>query len=326
MGQPDLERALELKRSRRFDQAVIALEALLVDEPRNAYALAQLADCQLRRRRPAEALTELDKAEAAGGATRFTARIRGDALYRLGRHKEAARAYEEADALGDRDPWTLAQLARCRIREHDLDGARDAATRAIERDPTAAAGHVVLGELATRADDLAGAEAHFQRARELAPDDQYVYAQLMEARLLQLPPEDRARELEVLLKTGGAQKNRFLSGVLARLRRQLGDEEGAAAAWHASAGDGDGGRKDLFARAQEGYALRRAGRLQEAAVLLRDVLLEDPGDVILFKTYVSLQRQLGAIDELRQTLHELLPIAGPRKGAVYGELRKLPSS
>ena len=62
------------------------------------------------------------------------------------------------------------------------------------------------------------------------------------------------------------------------------------------------------------------------AVLLRDVLLEDPGDVILFKTYVSLQRQLGAIDELRQTLQELLPIAGLRKGAVYGELRKLQSS
>jgi predicted Zn-dependent protease len=323
VGQPDLERALELKRSRRFDQAVIALEALLADEPRNAYALAQLADCQLRRRRPAEALVELDKAEAAGGATRYTSRIRGDALYRLGRYKEAARAYEEADALGDRDPWTLAQLARCRMRERDLDGARDAATRAVERDPTAAPGHVVLGDLAMRAGDLAEAETRFQRARELAPDDQYAYAQLIEARLLQLPPEDRARELRVLLKSGGGRQNRFLNGVVARLRRELGDEEGAAAAWRASAGS-DG--KDLFARAQEGYALRRAGRLQEAAVLLRDVLLEDPADLVLFRTYVTLQHDRGAIDELRQTLQELLPIAGPRRGAVYGELRKLPES
>jgi hypothetical protein len=46
--------------------------------------------------------------------------------------------------------------------------------------------------------------------------------------------------------------------------------------------------------------------------------------VILFRTYVSLQRQRGELDELRQTLQELLPIAGARKGAVYGELRKLP--
>lgn len=318
MSQPDLERALELKRSGRLDQAVIALEALLASEPQNAFALAHLAHCQLRRRRPADALAELDKAEAAGGATAFTARVRGDALYRLGRHRDAGRAYEEADALGDRDPWTLAQLARCRLRANDLDGARDAASRAVERDGASASGHVVLGEVAARAGDLAQAEERFERARELAPDDQYAYARLIEMRLLQLSPEDRARELEVLLRSSG-RENRFLAATLARVRSQQGDEEGAAAAWRSRAG----GDRDLFARAQEGYALRRAGRLDEAAVVLRDVLLEDPSDVILFRTYVSLQRQLGRLDELQQTLQELLPIAGPRRGAVYGELRKL---
>jgi predicted Zn-dependent protease len=316
--QPELERALELKRSGRLDEAVIALEALLADDPRNPFALGHLADCQLRRRRPADALVELDKAEDAGGVTAFTARLRGDALYRLGRHRDAGRAYEEADALGDRDAWTLAQLARCRLRENDLDGARDAATRAVEREPQAAAGWVVLGEVAARAGEAAQAEERFQRAHELAPDDQYAYARLVEARLLQLAPEDRSRELEVLLRSSG-RGNRFMDGTLARLRRQLGDEEGAAAAWRR----GRGTKNDRFARAQEGYALRRAGKLQEAAVLLRDVLLEDPADVILFKTYVSLQRELGALDELRQTLQEMLPIAGARRGAVYGELRKL---
>jgi len=269
-----VERALELKRSGRLDQAVIALEA--------------------RRALPAG---------------------------RLGRHRDAGRAYEEADALGDRDPWTLAQLARCRLRANDLDGARDAAARAVERDGTSASGHVVLGEVAARAGDLAQAEERFERARELAPDDQYAYARLIEMRLLQLSPEDRARELEVLLRSSG-RENRFLAATLARVRSQQGDEEAAAAAWRSSAG----GDRDLFARAQEGYALRRAGRLDEAAVVLRDVLLEDPSDVILFRTYVSLQRQLGRLDELQRTLQELLPIAGPRRGAVYGELRKLQTS
>jgi tetratricopeptide (TPR) repeat protein len=314
-----LERALELKRSGRLDEAVIALEALLADEPRNAQALAHLAHIQLRRRRPADALTELEKAEAAGGATAFTARVRGDALYRLGRHRDAAAAYEEADALGDRDAWPLAQLARCRLRENDLDGARDAAARAVEREPEAAAGWVAQGEVAFRAGEPALAEERFRRAHELAPDDQYAYARLVEARLLQLEPEERGRELEVLLRSSG-RENRFLGAALARLRRELGDDAGAAAAWRRTRRSGD----DRFARAQEGYALRRAGRLDEAAVLLRDVLLEDPADVILFRTYISLQRQRGELDELRQTLQDLLPIAGLRKGAVYGELRKLP--
>src|SRR5215472_9257279 len=286
-----MERALELKRSGRLDQAVIVLEALLADDPRNALALTYLADTQLRRRRPADALAELDKAEAAGGATAFTARVRGDALYRLGRHRDAARAYEEADALGDREAWPMAQLARCRLRDNDVEGARDAAARAVEREPEAAAGWVAQGEVALRAREPALAEERFQRAHELAPNDQYAYARLVEARLLQLEPEERGRELEVLLRSSG-RENRFLGAALARL--------------------------------QEGYALRRAGKLDEAAVLLRDVLLEDPADVILFKTYISLQRQRGELGELKQTLQDLLPIAGARKGAVYGELRKLP--
>src|SRR5262245_60595845 len=195
-----MERALELKRAGRFDEAVIALEALLADDPRNPLALAHLADIQLRRRRFADALAELEKAEGAGGSTAFTARVRGDALYRLGRHREAGRAYEEADALGDRDVWVLAQLARSRLRENDLDGARDAGTRASERDPEAPHGWTVLGEVAARAGDAAQAEERFQRAHELAPDDQYAYARLIEARLLQLPPEERGRELDVLLR------------------------------------------------------------------------------------------------------------------------------
>lgn len=319
--QPELERALELKRSGRLDEAVIAIEALLADEPRNSFALALLADCQLRRRRPADALAELEKAEEAGGVTAQTARLRGDTLYRLGRHREAGRAYEEADALGARDAWTLAQLARCRLRENDVDGAREAATRAVEREPESAAGWVVLGEAAAKVGDSAAAEQHLARAHELAPDDQYAYARLVEVRLLQLEPEARAKELNVLLRSRG-RENRFLGAVLARLRSQLGDEAGAAAAWRSSRRSGD----DHFARAQEGYALRRAGRLQEASVLLHDVLLEDPADVILFRTYVSLQRELGAFEDLRQTLQELLPIAGARRGAVYGELRKLDKS
>ena len=51
--------------------------------------------------------------------------------------------------------------------------------------------------------------------------------------------------------------------------------------------------------------------------------MEDPADTVLFRTYIHLQRTRGALDELRATLEELLPIAGDRQGAIYGELRKL---
>ena len=112
-----------------------------------------------------------------------------------------------------------------------------------------------------------------------------------------------------------------LLGVLAQVQRELGDETAAAEAWRRSGDRAAGG--DLFARKQEGYARRRAGDLEGAAHVLRDCLLRAPQDVILFKTYVGLERQRGATDELKQTLQELLPVAGPRRGAVYAELRRL---
>jgi tetratricopeptide (TPR) repeat protein len=313
-----LQHALELKKAGRLDEAVIELESLLVDEPDAAFALAHLAHCQIRRQRPAAALEELDRAEAAGGVTAFTARLRGDALFRLHRGAEAARAYDEADALGDRSGWVLTQLARCLLRDRDLEGARGAAMRAVEREPDSVQAWTVLGDVAARAGEHQQAEAHYQRAHELDAGDRYAYARLIEARLLQLQPEDRARELDVLLRSSG-RGNPYLSAALARLRQQLGDEDGAAAAWRGSRRSPD----DLFARKQEGYALRRAERFDEAAAIFRECLLRDPQDVILFRTYIGMQRGRNALDQLRETLEELLPVAGGRKGAVYGELRKL---
>lgn len=316
--QEPLQHALELKKAGRLDEAVIELESVLLDEPRNALALAHLAQCQLRRERLEEAMVELDKAEAAGGATTFTARVRGDALYRLGRHGEAARAYDEADALGDRSAWTLVQLARCHLRTRDLDAARDAAHRALEREPRSAPAWTVLGDLAARSGDGEQAEHHYREAHELDPSDRYAYARLIEIRLLQLEPEERSRELDVLLRSGD-RDNPYLSGVLARLRREMGDEAGAAAAWRESRRFGN----DLFARKQEAYALRRAERFDEAAAVFRECLLRDPQDVVLFRTYVGMQRRRQALDDLRAVLEDLLPIAGSRRGAVFGELRKL---
>ena len=94
-----MEEALELKRSGRLDEAVIALEGALARSPSNAVALAHLADVQLRRRRLADAADALERAEALAGTTAFTARVRGDLRYREQRWRDAARCYADADVL-----------------------------------------------------------------------------------------------------------------------------------------------------------------------------------------------------------------------------------
>ncbi|MDQ4071122.1 MAG: tetratricopeptide repeat protein [Actinomycetota bacterium] len=317
-GTATLEHVLELKRTRRWDEAVIALEGVLARSPSNPVALTHLAEVQLRRRRLAEAADALERAEALAGTTAFTARVRGDLRYREQRWRDAARCYADADALGDRGTWSLVQLARCHLRLNELEAARGAASRAVERNDSEAAAWVALGEVAQREGRDEDAVTLFERAHERAPKDEFAYAKLIEARVLRLAPEEREREVEVLLRSQD-RGNRHLMGVLAKLRSQGGDDRQAAETWRAR-------RKlhgDLFSRKMEGYALRKAGELEEAAAVLRSCLLEDPEDLVLFRTFVHLQRSRGALDDLRSTLEELVPLAGGRRGAVYGELRKL---
>ncbi len=317
-GTGSLEEALELKRSGRLDEAVIAIEGVLARSPANPVALAHLAEVQLRRRRLADAGDALERAESLAGTTAFTARVRGDLRYREQRWRDAARSYSDADALGDKGSWSLVQLARCHLRLNELEAARGAASRAVERNDGDSSAWVVLGDVALREGREDDAVALFERAHDRAPGDEFAYAKLIEARVLRLAPEDREREVEVLLRTAD-QGNRHLLAVLARLRSAGGDDKQAAETWAAR-------RKlhgDPYARKMEAYALRKAGDLEQAATLFRACLLADPEDLILFRTYVHLQRKRGALDELRSTLEELVPLAGGRRGAVYGELRKL---
>lgn len=109
--------------------------------------------------------------------------------------------------------------------------------------------------------------------------------------------------------------------MLAKVRSDGGDPGRAAEAWRERRELHHG---DLYARKMEAYALRKAGQLDRAAGLFRSCLMDDPEDLVLFRTYVHLQRrQRGALDELRESLEQLVPVAGSRRGAVYGELRKL---
>lgn len=318
MPASDLDDALRHRRAGNLDAAVIALESVLGRSPGHGLALAHLAEVQLKRNRLEEAAGALERAESATGTTRFTAGVHADLCYKQGRWHDAARHYQDAVALGDRSSWPLVRLGQCRLRVGDLDGARGAAQQAAEREPDTAAPWVLLGDIAGKDQRPDDAEAMYERAHERDPANQWAYARLVEARLLRLPPERREREVQVLLKTTG-RDNRHLVGVLARLRSQQGNQDQAAEAWGERAVTGD-----LFARKQEGFALRKAGRLEEAAAVLGACLAADPEDRYVFSSYVSLQKERGAFDELRHALEEALPRAGSRRGAYYGALRKLP--
>jgi tetratricopeptide (TPR) repeat protein len=315
-----LDEALALKRTGDLQGALLALEGFLSTKPDHPIATAHLADVQIRRKRFDEAEGALDRAERVAGTSSFTAKLRGDLYYKQSRWQEAARAYQDADALGETGTWALVQLARCRLRLNDIEGARGAASRAAERDESSASVWVLLGDISLKEKQLDDAEAMYARAHDVAPNDEWAYSKLVDIRLLRLPEGKRAREAEILWKSSG-RSNKHLMGVLAKYRSEQGDEDKAAETWGQRADQ----HNDPYARRMYGFALRKAGRLDEAAAVLGRCLVEEPHNIPVFRTYIQLQRKRGALDELRRTLEEALPGAGSRRGAFYGELKKLPA-
>jgi predicted Zn-dependent protease len=320
LAHDELRDALQLVRAGDLDKAVLALETLLAHNPSDPLALAHLAEVQIRRARRSEAVLCLDRAEAVAGTTALTARLRGDLHYKASRFAEAAKCYQDADALGDKGAWSLVQLARCRLRLRDIEGARGAASKAVESHPGDTGGWLVLGDIAKREGRLKDAEEMYSRAHDAAPADAFAYARLIEARVSALPPESAAREVEVLLRTT-ARGNRHLQALLARLRADQGSVGQAADTWAQALAE----KGDPFSRRMYAFSLIKAGRRDEAVPVLAQALADDPANVVVFRNYVRLQRERGALGELRATLEQLLPRAGERSGAFHGELRKLPS-
>lgn len=138
-----LAEALELKRAGRLDEAVIALEAVLARPAggggAEAVALVHLAEVQFRRRRLPEAAEALERAEAMAGVSAWSARVRGDLRYREKRFSEAAGAYREACALGERGPGPSSSWvgAACAPATWTAPGARRAERWSATRAPPA---------------------------------------------------------------------------------------------------------------------------------------------------------------------------------------------
>ncbi len=91
---------------------------------------------------------------------------------------EAVAQLSLAAAAQPDEPQIAVALARARLRANDVRGALATATRATDRWPRVASTWRVRGEAAQAADDLPLATTAFDRAIQLAPDDEATYLAL----------------------------------------------------------------------------------------------------------------------------------------------------
>ena len=259
----------------------------------------------------ADAADALERAEAVAGTTASTARIRGDLRYRERRWREAARCYADAECWG----------TGARGRSCSSHGATSAWTRwrrrggcvpSGERNEADASALVVLGEVALRDGREDDAVHHFERAHERGT-----------RRRVRLRQADRGPGPAAAPRIASA-RSRSCSGATTRATATCSEcWPGCAPRRRRPAGGRDLGRPAQAPRRplrpQDG-GLRPAqgGRPGAGGRPVPRLPLEDPEDLILFRTFVHLQRSRGALE----TAFDPRGVGAPGRRAPGGGVRR----
>lgn len=247
-----------LVRMRRLDQAGCVIDEILTEAPDHVGGLTARAELFLARhdRTGALALLELALASsrvASGKPSAYVARRQAQILTQLGRLEEAAVLVSEALDAHPGEPKLGADMALLLKRTGKIEAARDLAERL-------AASH---------------------------PKDPNVRRILLEIRAEGRPPEEVSRELDRALSSAIGRSDLDLWTLKARKAAEAGLWEESAKSFLACY------RLDptqRFALKQAGFAFKKAGDLQSAIECLKPCFVDDPLDLFVRNCVFSLVR------------------------------------
>jgi len=126
---------LDLAEGQR-ERAIVRYRAAVTLAPEHAGGWVKLGNALIRVGRADEARRAFDRAVTEEDQLAAAHNGRGAALVMLGQNEDAALALATAAGLDRADPNPLLNLARLRMKTGDVEAARQAQLRAIERDPS----------------------------------------------------------------------------------------------------------------------------------------------------------------------------------------------
>jgi tetratricopeptide (TPR) repeat protein len=173
MGTPmsDLAHAHLLIGARRYDDALVAAQRALADDPSDPEAWCLVAAALYHLDRFGDALAAAEQAVALDPTHEWPHRLRSLSLLALDNRRAALSAAQQAvicspDSPAANDVLTSAALASGRTRE-----ATDAAMRCIQLDPSSALGHNAVARVLLHVKDWGPAEQACRRALALDPEN-----------------------------------------------------------------------------------------------------------------------------------------------------------
>ncbi len=237
-----------------FALAEVHLQSLVNANPNDAQVRRLLAQAKMSLGSPEEAFNALEPLIEAGATDPQLLTMAGSAGVRSGRTEEGLAYLQRGAEAGSGDPAVQIQAASsyiavgeidkaielldglpaemhgkqrdflivlARLRDGNIDSARDYATSLVEKKPDDSASHRILGGFYMAVRESEAARASFERALELAPDDPSILISLARLDVAEGQPDAARRRYEAMLEKDPANMLALMS--LSHLAEQGGD-------------------------------------------------------------------------------------------------------
>lgn len=316
-AQGELERALQLKRERRLDEAEAVLLQVLAQEPQHLFALVVLGDLYLSQHRVLEAERHADAALTVRPDYGPGLALKGRCLFERGEYEEAL-VYLEGALAAKEDDYLRLLAARSYFKLEQYEKAR-ALAEAVVTQGLRVRQLELLAEIYRKEGQSERAMAAYEEILRLQPDNRFIRAQLLRLKTEAKDPARAASELGRMTKVAGYADDPYLHLLRGDKLKAGGQLEEALAAYRQARALAPGNQKALT---QEAFTLNALGRHEEAIPLLAEALKRDPDDYPVRSAYVAACERAGRLPEAREFLSGLAAAGHPKLWGIVKKISK----
>ncbi|MCL4426354.1 MAG: tetratricopeptide repeat protein [Firmicutes bacterium] len=314
-AQERMERALQLKRDRRWAEAETLLLEVLTLEPGNLFARVLLGDIYLGQNRSQEAEKVAD--ELLGIRPDYGAGLvlKGRILFEREEYQQAL-SHLEAALVAKEDDYLRLLLARTYLKLEQYERAREVA-EAVKTEGLKVKRLEVLAEVHRQQGQTEWAMAAYQEILRLSPNNRFIRAQLLRLKTERNDPARAASELGRMTRVAGYADDPYLHILRGDKLRESGQLSEALTAYRQARSLAPGNLKPLTL---EAYTLTALGRDDEAIPLLAQALEKDPEDYHIRSAYIAACGRRQRLAEARDFLAGLAASGHPK---LWGMVKKL---
>ncbi len=313
-----IDRARNLKREKKNEEARIVLEQGLEEFPTNSYLQASLADLYLRQNNPAAAEGLADEILARDPADFRALMVKGDVYYQRRDYSRALDLYQGSFNRRE-EPFLAGRLIKTYHRLEKLEEALSLCQRLLEKNPNdnyikkmRALTYEKMGR-----DDKARQD--YSEYLEKSGEDEFAYRENIKLKIRNKPPATRVKELQGLLKFARGSKKFHLHNLLGKELENQKKYSPALEQYRAALEIEPG---DPFVLKQAGFCLYRENRPEEALFFLEEAFNSDPDDYFTRSTLLSAYKMAGEIERGIEFFKRIIQ-NNPSQKKLWGVIRKL---